>query len=730
MVPTRRARRLAVGCVALLTSTALLSVTPAQAHNPVRPGGDPSVGATKPKPNRPPVGVGERPEVARPTPTPPAPLPKVSGSVPIDKGLRIAPGPDTRQASPDGRAATNAVTDKVGVRALVIALDSADFGLATWKKTLDRVGAAYDVLLARSTPLTAANLINPDGTGRYSAILLSSASLLYSDDNINWTSAFDGTEWNTLWAYERDYAVRQAVLYASYGTYPEDYCLQGVSEGAVGATPLVSQLTTAGSQIFDYLKTNAQVPITDSYVYRNSVRAGCTATPVLTGGGNTLGVLSPSTDGRQRMALTFTSNEYLLQADLLVYGLFRWASRGLFLGDQRHYLNVDVDDWFNSADHYQANGTVVPDGYSMSAHDAYNTYLRQTALRSRYPLANNFTINMAYNGGDADLTAPSTCYPNGTVAQLTATTRCLSPQFRWLNHTLTHPEMNHTNYATSYAEVNNNVTVGGTLGLTVDRTVLKTGEYSGLGVYHPDPDNDVDPPTDYGLEASNPAFLLASRNAGVKYLHGNMSFPSHQPSCFNCAIAHPLEPALWVVPDWPTNIAYHTTTPAEQTHFYNSFYGPNGKFPFWPTDRTYAQMLSYETDVALSHMTSGSLYTHTFHIANLRNYGSGKTLLDDWLDSLLAKYSNYYKVPVLNPDWGTLGALSAARTNHFARLAGGANAVWDRATNQVTVTSPTAGTVTVSGARTTGFSTYGTDVSAPVTLTAGGTVTFTPSLRP
>ena len=51
------------------------------------------------------------------------------------------------------------------------------------------------------------------------------------------------------------------------------------------------------------------------------------------------------------MALTFTSNQYLLQSHLLTYGLFRWASRGLFLGEQRHYLNVDVDDWFNSADH-------------------------------------------------------------------------------------------------------------------------------------------------------------------------------------------------------------------------------------------------------------------------------------------------------------------------------------------------------------------------------------------
>ena len=93
------------------------------------------------------------------------------------------------------------------------------------------------------------------------------------------------------------------------------------------------------------------------------------------------------------MELTFTSNQYLLQSDLLVYGMFRWASRGLFLGEQRHYLNIDVDDWFNTADERLPDGTINSDpGWSMSAHDAYNAYLQQTALRTQYPLASTLTL--------------------------------------------------------------------------------------------------------------------------------------------------------------------------------------------------------------------------------------------------------------------------------------------------------------------------------------------------
>jgi hypothetical protein len=224
--------------------------------------------------------------------------------------------------------------------------------------------------------------------------------------------------------------------------------------------------------------------------------------------------------------------------------------------------------------------------------------------------------------------------------------------------------------------------------------------------------------------------LAAAKAVGVKYLHGNMSFPSHQPACFDCGIVHPLEPSLTVVPDWPTNIAYFCTNPAEETAFYNAYYGPGGRFPYWPTNRTYDQVIGYETDLALLHLTSGSVYTHTFHIANLRDYGSGRTLADDWLTSLLAKYSAYYAVPVLNPAWPALAQYTGIRNAHFATKLAGADAMFDRLANTVTVTSPAAGGVIVTGARTAGFTTYGTDSSATITLTAGGSVVFTPSLRP
>jgi hypothetical protein len=366
----------------------------------------------------------------------------------------------------------------------------------------------------------------------------------------------------------------------------------------------------------------------------------------------------------------------------------------------------------------------------MSAHDAYNVHLMQNELRTRYPQASGFTMHMAYNGGDANLNAGSRCSPDGGIAQLTATTRCLRNSFRWVNHTLTHPKMNFTDYNTNVTEIEQNLVVAQRLGLTVDRTVLKTGEYSGLGVYHPDQNNDIDPPTDFGLGASNTELLRAARDRGVRYLHGNMSFPSHQPSCFNCSIVHPLETSLTIVPDWPTNIAYFSTTPEQETYFYNWYYGPNGKFPFWPTNRTYEQIIEYETDQVLTHVATGSIYTHTLHIGNLRDYGGGRTLTTDWADRLMAKYTSYYAVPLLSPNWPALARYTTDRNSHFAELGAGVDAVYDRAANTVTVSSPAAGSVTVTGARTAGFTTYGDEASARINLAANTPVTFTPSLLP
>ncbi|WP_246614867.1 Agd3-related carbohydrate-binding protein [Paractinoplanes bogorensis] len=688
-------RRAVRALVAALCAGALVTGAPAVAK-PAKPKAPPQV-----------PGYGQ---VARPQVKPPAPLPKRAGKVALAK-----PAAAAKQKAP--AAALAGLNDKVALRALVVATNTDDFGVPTWKTTLDRLGAAYDVLYTATTPVTVDTLVRPDGTGKYNAILLTNTMQVYAEGS-SYLNGLDSNEWNILWAYERNFGVRQASLYTSYGSWPEDYCLRSAGETSVGDTPLNVSLTAAGAGVFDYLKADAAIPVVQSYVYKTSIAPGCAAESIATDGTNVLGVRSTSVDGRERLALTFTLNQYLLQSDVLVYGLVRWATKGLFLGEQRHYLNVDIDDWFNTADHYYPDGHIEYDpGFQVSGHDMVNLDQRQDAI------GNGFKFNLAFNGADIDPFAGSQCSPNGGINELTATTKCLKNDFRWLNHTLNHPELNNTSYAVTKAEILDNRNAGAAIGLNESAGVLKTPEYSGLGVYTVDPDDDTGVPVDHGLEGSNPNLLQAAKDLNIKYLHGNMSFASHKPAHFNASIVHPLEPAVEVVPDWPTNFAYFCTTPEEETAFYNSFYGPNGKFPYWPTNRTYAQILDYETGIALQHVASGGINTHTLHIANVRDYGNGRTLATDWTEATVAKYKAIYSVPLLNLDWSEIGAYTSVRTKHFGQLAAGADAVYDRSAGTVTVTSPAAGTLQVSGVTGTASTTYGTDVTTPVAITAGTPVT-------
>lgn len=704
-----RARGLSIITAALTVGALTMAsgATAAPQHRPAPPAA--AAGAELPEP------VDVVPEEASPG----KPLPVRMGSV----SRRIASTTATATAATAGQW-----TRPLEVRALVLATDAADLGLPSWRSTLDRVGAAYDVVHVGSTPLTRERLVDAAGTGRYNAVLLTSSALLLDAGGGTFVSGLDATEWNTLWTYEREFGVRQATLYASHGTWPEETCMRGVSEGGVDETGIVAELTPAGRQVFDYLAPTAQVPVQLSYVYRNAVAPGCAAEPVLVSGGDVLGVRTTTPDGREQLALTFSSNEHLLQSHLLTYGLLRWASRGLFLGEQRHYLKLDIDDYFNASDIMLEDGTMSPDGFRMSGDDAILMRTRTNALKAEHPLASQFKLTLAYNGGDAGARVPANCTGGGESALLAASL-CVKNDVEWINHTLTHPKMNFTDYATSRREILDNRAVARALGLSVPTTVLKTGEYSGLGVYHPDPSNDIDPPTDFGLDASNRNLLKAAKDTQSKYLHGNMSFASHVPTCFNCTIRHPLEPYVEIVPDWPTNIAYFSSTPGQETTFYNSFYGPGGKFPFWPVDQTYDQILGHESLAALHRIAQGSMYSNTMHIPNLNDYGGGRTLAFDWVEAVVSRYEKLYAVPLLTPTWPALAERAGQRTKHFD-LKGRVRVVYTPATGRVTVTSPVSGTVQLSGVRGPGQEAYGSSVITTASVVGGRAYSWPASLLP
>lgn len=585
--------------------------------------------------------------------------------------------------------------DRVVLRQLVIATGPEDFGLVTWKAVLDTIGTPYDVLHAGAEPLTPDRLVRTDGAGRYNAVLLTNGALLRARPDGSYASAFDAAQWAVLWDYERAYNVRQVSLNTSPGTEPEDHCLRPGGEGAVGDTPVGMSLSAAGSAVFDHLRPQARIPLVRSYVHWARLADGCAAEPLLTAGDAVVAVRTRSADGRERLALTFSAGPDDVPAFLLGPGLVRWATGGVLLGEQRHWFNVDVDDWFNSTAHRRADGTT--DMFRLSGGDAKATSAQQRELRARHPVAGEFTLTLPYNGSRLVPDAPPSCSADTTPDSLSSCSLELAPEFRWVNHTASHPQMNDTSYEVSKNEIRENLAIAAEGRLPVPAEVLKTPEYSGLGVFTPDP-HSLDPPTDFGLARSNKAMLDAAHDLGVKYVQGNMSFAGHRPKCHNCGVYHPLRPEVLVVPDWPTAIAFEATTPEEQTALHNLQYGRNGKAPdHRDHDLTYEQAIDAEADVAVRHLMSGSVYAHTLHQGNLREYAPGRSLAFDWINATVAKYAELHRVPLLNPDWLTLARYVQARTAHFAEIASARDAVWDRSTGAITYQAGAAGTLLLTG---------------------------------
>jgi hypothetical protein len=650
---------------------------------------------------------------------------------------RMTPPAPRIEFVPVRRAAASDVPevkgDRVALRQLVIATGPDDVELPVWEAVLDRIGTPYDILLAGTEPLDESKLVRAGDVGRYNGILLTSGALLRETDDGGYASALTPGEWTALHDYERTFDVRQVALNTAAGTEVEDYCLRAGTEGAVDDSPVHAELTGAGAGVFDYLRADARLPLSQTYVYRTTLAPDCAAEPLLTVDGDVVGVLSATADGRERAALTFVLGPDQPATNLIAYGLLRWVTKGVFAGEQRHWLGVDVDDWFAAT--ARPSATDESESFRLSGPEVAEIAQQQRDLANRYPLAGGFKLHLAYNGSGIDPNAPSQCDGHDTPDPLTSYSRCLAGEFRWINHTLTHPAMHTTSYARGHAEIDDNLAAAASIGLPVPGAVLKTPEYSGLGVYRPDPRAEA--VTDFGLAASNVDLLRAASDLGIRYVHGNMSFKSHRPPNFNGGVPHPLRPDVLVVPDWPTNIAYGATTPDEQVTFYNGLYGEHGTEPSrLGLDRTYEEFVDAEADLALGHLMSGSVYTHTVHQANLHVYAAGRSLTFDWLTALVAKYSAYYQVPLRNPDWLTLAMYADDRVSHVAGLAASADPVWNRRTGAVTYTATTDSSLFITGLETRPATeadqkgpdqaeNYGTDTVARLGLTANDTVTLT-----
>ncbi|MBV8987364.1 MAG: hypothetical protein JO372_02275 [Solirubrobacterales bacterium] len=457
------------------------------------------------------------------------------------------------------------------MKVLLLGTSTTEPDYQAWQAALKREGVPFDSIVGPTssrTAITASTLSDtlPDGTpeGKYQAIIESIGGLTDCSTG-TCVSDLSSAESSAIETYEQDFAVRQITgdVYpgASYGMNIP--ATSGALDGATGA------LTSDGLKTFPYLK--GPVPMdTGTYGYEATPVSTTNFDTLVTGPNNSslVGIYTHP-DGVQEMVETFNQNQYQIQAELLRHGAIAWATRGVYFGDQRNYLEANVDDNFLSDDSWSISGNATTAAHSTDYNpaDALREVPADVAAAAQWSKANNFRIDMLFNGGGSVAVASgdslvgsgdsgsgttgSTGTSGGTATGTDpllaafqgndpATGKPYTQDFGWISHTWDHPNIDEGCATQDYieAELNQNTTWGATaasngnptaggLGLTQSTdpsdalgnenpNVIITGEHSGLPNLLPGNPGQVDPP---GLDSADAATTTGAGLPAGEYVY-------------------------------------------------------------------------------------------------------------------------------------------------------------------------------------------------------------------
>jgi hypothetical protein len=605
-------------------------------------------------------------------------------------------------------AALGTATNKLSprdMRVLVIAADGNETDLGAIKADLDSAGIPYTVLIAATTPLTSAMLWDGVGHGYYQGVILTTNSLTYSPDGgTTWQSAFTADEFNTLWAYESSFNVREVTSYTAAFGWPETQGLSvPVATVDTTSTPLTTTLTTAGKAAFGYLNPNISLPIGNAWVYESTITDPANTVALLNSStGYPIISVHTSTDGRQTMAVTAANAYYLRHSQVLGYGVVNWVTNGMFLGKKRISVTPQPDDLFIDDDQWDVTAKTDTTGtiYRNTSADWQAIVNWQAQTRASSPLLNAVKLEFPFNGeGTTGIYRPDT---------LTNYVYTHMSTFGFVTHTWSHQSLDFADdisgvpptAATIKSELTQNDTFANQHRLT---------GYSKDAMVQPD--------------ISGMTSALAQQTVyawGIRYWISDTSQPGWNNPTPNTGFWAPYAPGLLIIPRHPTNIFYNVSTPAQVTDEYNFYYAPGGAWAFWPTTRTYAQIIDTESDNLLAYMLQGDMDPWMFHSSNWRAYDGVHTVLGDLLTATFQKYIKYYNLPVQGNNEHQLGV---NMTNWMAYKASGAVATLTPC-KSITLTDTKAAAIPITGVTSgTSVETYGGQATSNITVNPGTTAT-------
>lgn len=488
----------------------------------------------------------------------------------------------------------------------------------------------------------------------------------------------DSTEMAALATYEQTYAIPQVDAY----TYarPEAGLQYPVPGGYSGSVDGVRAEVTAAGKAGPFGYLDGAVPfedndpaVSESYAYLSTPVAGADFTPYVEApipGQSTRGTLVGEYrhDGRRELVVTFAYNQYQQQFRLLARGIVEWMTGGVHLGASRNYFAVHVDDVIAADDRWDTELNCTPGDIDCPPGQGTPDPIRMTAADVDYATAwqarQGVTFDLAYNAvGSVDQREQ-----NNGVDELADKLIADRNQFRWINHTYSHPFLGceqdttvvpwrcatNPDGSTKWVsrteiagEISANRVWGQTNGLPLQNDELITGEHSGLKVLPQQPED-------------NPNLALALADNGIDWIGSDYSRDPAQRQVG----------AVTTVPRYPVNVFYNAGRVAEQVDEYNWIYtsraqGGSGicednpatttclAAPLDTTTGYSDQIVPQETRTALGHVMSNDPKPHFIHQSNLAEDRIVYPVLDGVLDGYAALFAD--NTPVVNPRMNDIG---------------------------------------------------------------------------
>jgi hypothetical protein len=399
---------------------------------------------------------------------------------------------------------------RLDAKVLLLSADGTEPGFAAWKYELTREGVPFDAVVsysgaAKASTLTDAQLADYGGQhAKYGAVILASGDLGHQVDNGNGTtsylSALTDAEWSALAKFEKTFGVRRLSDYTAPSPAHGLVAVGGASQDGKTGT-----LTEAGKAAFPYLKGPIPIPNDDPST-TSSEAFGYAGTPVnaadwqtlvsAPGGGAYLGIYTHPEDGREEMVMTVAGNENQSHIQVLRHGMLNWVTRGVFLGFQRNYLELQIDDLFLGDDAWDpATHATSYDPANASRMDA-----EDVTKAVEWSASRNVRLDFAYNGGGSALwlnQVNSDDDPGNDTATDPLVTAVVNNRnaFGFVNHTFEHPNLDCSTEQFITNQVKSNVTWAQARNLAIDSRELVTGEHSGLANSRPGNPGTIDPPS-------------------------------------------------------------------------------------------------------------------------------------------------------------------------------------------------------------------------------------------